>query len=146
MPKVPRIAAEGVQERMAAMFGKSQPPRREGAEIAADTVFSSGTVCEGTLSIEGSARIEGKIVGSLRVAGLLVVARGAELQADVDAGEARVSGTIRGNLRARESVELLEGSRLEGDVFTKCFRIEAGAFFQGDCHMGEVRSEGVASL
>jgi cytoskeletal protein CcmA (bactofilin family) len=122
---------------MPAIFGKSQPPRRESAETAADTVVSVGTVCEGKMVIEGSARIEGRIVGSLRVGGLLVVGAGAEVDADVEAGEARVLGTIRGNLKARESVELLEGSRLEGDVFTKCFRIEDGAFFQGNCHMGE---------
>jgi cytoskeletal protein CcmA (bactofilin family) len=131
---------------MPGIFGKNQPPRREGSDLTPDTVVGAGTMCEGTVSIEGSARIEGKIRGSLRVGGLLVVSPGAEIEADVEAGEARVSGTIRGNLKARENVELLEGSRLEGDVYTKCFRIEAGAFFQGDCHMGEVRSEGVALI
>ena len=35
-----------------------------------------------------------------------------------------------------------QGSRLVGDVFTKGFRIEDGAFFQGNCHMGEAGGEG----
>jgi len=109
-------------------------------------VISAGTVFDGALTVDGSARIEGKAMGSIKVEGVLIVGPGAEVSADVEAIEARVSGTIRGNLKARESVELLGGSRLEGDVYTKCFRIEAGAFFQGDCHMGEVRSEGVVDL
>lgn len=81
--------------------------------------------------------MDGKIVGSLNVNGLLYVGASADIKAEVEAVQARVAGKIRGNLKARESVELLEGSRLEGDVFTKCFRIEDGAFFQGNCHMGE---------
>ena len=55
------------------------------------------------------------------------------------------AGIIRGNLRAREVVDLLDGSRLEGDVYTKCFRIRDGAFFQGESHMGEVFADGSGS-
>jgi cytoskeletal protein CcmA (bactofilin family) len=114
---------------------KSQ--RREVAEQPADTIVSSGTTLEGKVRVEGTVRIDGRIEGSIFVNGLLLVGAGAEIQAEVEAVQARVAGRIRGNLKARESVELLEGSRLEGDVFTKCFRIEDGAFFQGNCHMGE---------
>ena len=128
---------------MAAMFGKQgSQPRRETADVPADTVLGPGTVFEGQLTVQGSARIEGRVTGVLKVSGLLVVGEKAEIQAEVDAGEARVAGTIRGNLRAREVVDLLEGSRLEGDVHTKCFRIRDGAFFHGESHMGEVSSDG----
>ncbi len=126
------------------MFGKRREPKRESAETPADTIIGAGTVVEGKMVIQGSARIEGKVVGSLRVSGLLVVGPEAEIQADVEAGEARVLGAIRGPLRARENVELLERSRLEGDVYTKCLRLEPGAFFQGDCHMGEIGNDGHA--
>jgi cytoskeletal protein CcmA (bactofilin family) len=128
---------------MAAMFGK-QPAqsRRETTEVPADTVLGAGTVFEGQLTVAGSARIEGRITGTLKVTGLLVVGEKAEIVAEVDAGEARVAGCIRGNLHARELVDLLEGSRLEGDVYTKCFRIRDGAFFQGESHMGEIATEG----
>lgn len=120
------------------MFGTNQKsPKREVSEVAADTIVSSGTTLEGTIRAEGTMRIDGRIEGRVVVNGLLLVGAGAEIQAEVEAVQARVAGKIRGNLKARESVELLEGSRLEGDVFTKCFRIEDGAFFQGNCHMGE---------
>jgi cytoskeletal protein CcmA (bactofilin family) len=116
--------------------------KREVMEQAADTIVSSGSRVEGTLQVEGSLRIDGRLEGVLAVNGRLVVGAGAEIQAEVSAIEALVAGRIRGNLRARESVELLQGSRLEGDVFTKCFRIEDGAFFQGNCHMGEAWVDG----
>jgi cytoskeletal protein CcmA (bactofilin family) len=112
-------------------------PKREVADQPADTIISAGTLIEGKFKAEGTVRIEGRVHGSLNVNGLLLIGAGAEVKAEVEAVEARVAGKIQGNLRARESVELLEGSRLEGDVFTKCFRIEDGAFFQGNCHMGE---------
>jgi cytoskeletal protein CcmA (bactofilin family) len=117
------------------MFNKNQ--KREALELPTDTIVSAGTSLEGKLAVEGSLRFDGRLEGSLNVKGLLLVGVEADIQADVEAGTARVAGKIRGNLKARESVELLQGSRLEGDVFTKCFRIEDGAFFQGNCHMGE---------
>ena len=125
------------------MFQKNQ--KRDVNSESTDTVVSSGTTLEGKLQVEGSLRIDGRMDGSLTVNGLLLVGAGAEIRADVEAHEARVAGKIRGNLKARESVELLQGSRLEGDVFTKCFRIEDGAFFQGNCHMGEAWREDAAS-
>jgi len=115
--------------------------KREGSDRTADTVVSSGTSVEGKLRVEGNLLLDGKLEGTLSVNGRLEVGATAEIRADVDAVEARVAGRIRGNLKARESVELLQGSRLEGDVFTKCFRIEDGAFFQGNCHMGEAGTE-----
>jgi len=117
------------------MFNRNQ--KREAGEESADTIVSSGTAIEGKLVVEGSLKIDGKLEGSLIVRGHLTVGPEAEIRADVTAVEARVAGKIRGDLKARESVELLPGSRLEGDVFTRCFRIENGAFFKGNCHMGE---------
>lgn len=128
------------------MFAKRREPKRESAETPADTIIGAGTTIEGSISIQGSARIDGSIQGSLKVTGLLTVGADADIRADVEAGEARVLGTIRGPLRARENVELLERSRLEGDVFAKCLRIEPGAYFQGDCHMGEIGNDGRAAL
>jgi cytoskeletal protein CcmA (bactofilin family) len=120
------------------MFGSNHKnQRREVAEEAADTVVGSGTKVEGKIRAEGTFRIDGRLDGHLQVNGLLLVGADAEIHAEVEAVTARVAGKIHGNLRAKESVELLQGSRLEGDVFAKCFRIEDGAFFQGNCHMGE---------
>ena len=115
----------------------SRKPNRENSNAPADTIFGTGTTLEGTLLVEGSLRLDGKLQGNLKVNGLLQVGSTAEIRADVEATDARVAGVIRGNLTARESVELLRGARLEGDVHTKCFRIEDGAFFQGNCFMGE---------
>jgi cytoskeletal protein CcmA (bactofilin family) len=131
---------------MAAMFGKQgSQTRREPDESPADTILGAGTTFDGQLTVEGSARIEGRVSGSVKVTGLLIVGQNAEIHAEVDAGEARVAGTIRGNLRAREVADLLEGSRLEGDVYTKCFRIRDGAFFHGESHMGEVFGDGAGA-
>jgi len=131
------------------MFQKNA--RRENTDVSADTVISAGTSIDGDVLVEGSVRIDGHLAGKLNVNGLLFVGPQAEIKADVDTLQARVAGRILGNLRARDSVELLQGARLEGDVFTKCFRIEDGAFFQGNCHMGEAfteeeeRRQGIAS-
>ncbi len=50
---------------------------------------------------------------------------------------ARVAGKVEGPVKVRDSLELQQGARLHGDVYARSFRIQDGAIFQGNCHMGK---------
>lgn len=119
------------------MFGRRQQP--EIRAHVADSMISAGTQLEGRFEAEGTVAIDGRVKGSIVVEGNLLIGAGAEIEADVQAANIEVAGVIRGNVVARETLSLLPGSRLEGDVYTQCFRIEDGAVFKGNCHMGETR-------
>ncbi len=117
------------------MFGRRQQQEIRGS--AADSVISAGTELEGRFEARGRVAIDGQVKGSILVEGNLLIGAEAVVEADVQAANIEVAGVIRGNVVARETLSLLPGSRLEGDVFTQCFRIEDGAIFKGNCHMGE---------
>jgi cytoskeletal protein CcmA (bactofilin family) len=109
--------------------------RTEGA--ASTTVIGSGASFNGVLRVNGSLRVDGEVEGQIVVSQNLAVGPSGVIKAEVNVESAAIGGRVRGRVRARGKVVLLRGARLEGDVHAITFQIEDGAFFQGNCTMGE---------
>jgi cytoskeletal protein CcmA (bactofilin family) len=127
----------------------SKPKRTEQVpeqQAAFDTVIGAGCRVQGDVVIRGAGRILGEIEGSVRASGDLEVDLGGTVKGDVRAERAWVTGKIEGDVRVRDSVELRKGSHLRGDVYAKSFRIQDGAVFQGNCHMGRDEPAGSVDL
>ena len=120
------------------MFKKEET---RAAEIPTDgsvgTLIGKGTHINGTVRVNGSLRVDGEVEGNLIVSSGLTVGPSGVLTAEVQVQDAVVAGRIKGKIVAKGRVELKKGSRLEGDVHAAVFKIEDGAFFQGNCTMGE---------
>lgn len=120
------------------MFGRA---RTEGPEApstkAFETVLGAGCKIDGDVAARGSILIRGEVAGAVRTQGEIEVETGAKVKGDIQAERARLSGRIEGNVRVRDSLELRQGSHLIGDVYARSFRIEDGAIFSGNCHMGK---------
>ncbi len=58
------------------------------------------------------------------------------MRGDLTAERARIAGKIEGDVHVRDALELRTGAHLRGDVYARSFRIQDGAIFQGNCHMG----------
>lgn len=114
-------------------------PRSRGE--GSTTLIGSGTVISGVVRVNGSLRVDGEAEGQVFVTENLIVGPSGVLRAEVHVGTAAVAGRIKGRIRAKGRVELQKGSRLEGDVHATTFKIEDGAFFQGNCVMGEDAAE-----
>jgi cytoskeletal protein CcmA (bactofilin family) len=127
------------------MFGKVKPEMPAGEPAANhDTIVGAGSRVDGDLSVRGSARVLGEVEGGVEVTGDLEVELGGCVRGNVRAERARVAGRIEGNVHVRDALELKTGAHLSGDVYAKSFRIQDGAIFQGQCHMGR-ETEGTAS-
>ena len=105
------------------------------ASAAMDSMLGSGSVCTGSLKVEGGLRVDGTVDGEVSVSGTLTVGREGIITGDVTASQAIIGGTIRGTVRTDRQLELQNGSRLEGDIFTSSLIIEDGVFFEGQCRM-----------
>lgn len=133
------------------MFGKGKPEMPAGEQAANhDTIVGAGSRVDGDLAVRGSARILGEVEGGVDVTGDLDVDLGGCVRGSVRAERARVAGRIEGDVYVRDALELKTGSHLSGDVYAKSFRIQDGAIFQGQCHMGRdaegtARREGVST-
>lgn len=102
-----------------------------------ETIIGDGTVVTGEIKVDGDLRVEGEVDGSISVSNRVVVGKTGVVKADVDAGSAEIAGRVVGRVNAKERVVLAGGSRLEGDVQAHSFKIDDGAFFQGNCVMGD---------
>ena len=102
-----------------------------------ETVIGDGTKISGEIRVDGDLRVDGEIEGQISATSRVVVGKTGLVKADVEAGAAEIAGRVVGKISARERVVLLGGARLEGDVQSQSFKIEDGAYFQGNCVMGD---------
>lgn len=92
---------------------------------------ASGCALSGTLSFDGSVRIDARVSGEVSCPDTLIIGPRAFVDATVRAAVVVVVGRTGGEIRATERVEMLSGSRVEGTVVTPVFEAESGCLFSG---------------
>jgi cytoskeletal protein CcmA (bactofilin family) len=104
------------------------PERMPGAGPA----LGSGLSFHGDLTGQGDFHIMGKFEGEINVAGRVIVAEGAEVDANINASAIVVGGIVRGNLSATTRVEILPSGVLTGTLRTGSFLAADGASVKGE--------------
>ena len=100
------------------------------------TVISADLAIKGTLRTERDVRLDGRVEGDVRVAGL-VLCEQALVIGNVYADEVVIRGRVEGNIRAAK-VQLTATAHVAGDIMHDCqLSIEPGAFFVGKCRRSE---------
>lgn len=103
------------------------------------TYVSEGSELEGSLKTGGSARIDGKIKGSLIVDGDLEIGPKAYLEGEqVKGHNIIVHGQVNAQIIAQGKLHLTKTARVEGDVQAMSLDVEAGAVFVGRSRTGEL--------
>jgi cytoskeletal protein CcmA (bactofilin family) len=115
------------------VFGaKPRGDAREGMTLISEDAFFHGT-----LAVKGSLRVEGVFEGDITDAVDVEIGARGRILGNVAAESVTVAGEVVGNLVAARSVELLPTARLSGDIRSPKLRIDEGAFFEGNCAMGD---------
>lgn len=123
------------------MWGKSTPSQTKSisnafqAGAGETTYIASDCEFSGTLTLKGSARIDGQIEGTISLAGDLIVGPSAVIKATVQANTISISGEVRGDILAREGLELCSTARLFGNIYTQQLKIDQGAQFIGSSRL-----------
>ena len=99
------------------------------------TILGPESHFDGTLTFEGSVRIDGHFKGQVKTDDVLVVGESAEVEAELEVGSLILNGTIRGNVYAKRAVELHAPARLYGNINTPSLIIHTGVIFEGQCRM-----------
>lgn len=119
------------------------------AFLKKDSDFASGehfsivsTECyfQGTLSVQGSLRVDGKLEGSVDNARQVIVGEEGKITGDVTAQNVVCAGEIEGNVCA-EMVEVLAKASVKGDIRAKKMIVEEGGRIEGQCNIGNVQDE-----
>ena len=119
------------------MFGNDKKNNSGAASegFSANTI-QNGTVIVGQVQSEGNIRIDGKLDGSLKSKGKLVVGASGIITGDVSCSNANVEGKIDGKLEVADMLVLKQTAVIEGDIYTKKLVVEEGAVFNGKINMG----------
>ncbi len=100
------------------------------------TVLGPDAHFKGELSFEKGVRLLGQFEGEISSKGEFVVAEGASLKGEVQAGNIQLDGEVEGNLRATGKIQLSASARLKGDLHTNRLEVADGATFVGHCVVG----------
>lgn len=133
----PPLIPETPVERPFAYEHVATQPLKPGPTAAekCPSVVSSGSEWQGTLKVDGSVRIEGRLSGEVDAKDTVHVMAGAELEARVRAAFVVIAGGFDGQIICSERVELMPTSRTRGEVETKSLTVHEGAYIDGKIHM-----------
>lgn len=98
----------------------------------------------GTLTGEEDLLVEGRVEGSVSLAGHLIVAESGVLEADLDVRSIEVHGEVRGDIAASQSITIDKGAQVAGNVRAPRVIIHDGAHFAGAVEMDVELPEGLA--
>jgi cytoskeletal protein CcmA (bactofilin family) len=106
--------------------------RRDSDRGVLGSVMGAGLSFRGEVSGEGDFDIAGKFEGDINVTGRVLVADGAQVDANISALAIVIGGTVRGNLSASTRVEILPNGVLTGTLKTGSFSAADGASVKGE--------------
>ena len=99
------------------------------AYMGEDTVFN------GSLTFEGTVRIDGKFEGQVITEDTLIVGETGRLIAEISAGTVVCMGRVEGTVMASKKVEIHSTSKVIGNVKSPALYIELGGVLDGTCDM-----------
>ena len=115
------------------------PPRPAGKAPApapeTGSTLGRGIHVDGTIVCGEDLTILGKVEGTIRAKGTLVIAKEADVHAKIDGQRVLVHGQVNGNVHGAERVVLGQTARLTGNVEAPTLEIIEGAYFKGNVEM-----------
>lgn len=107
-----------------------------------NTILGKGSTFEGTLKVEESLRVDGKIKGKVSTTDSLVIGKEGEIEGEIKTKNAIIGGRVKANLKASGKVILESKSQFIGELTTTRLVIDDGAVFEGQCTMQEEGKSG----
>jgi cytoskeletal protein CcmA (bactofilin family) len=80
------------------------------------SVLDAQLTVVGDIETDGTLRVDGRLQGSVRRAGVVILGAGATVEGSIAAAEVVVGGTVTGDIRATQRVELQPTAVVTGDV------------------------------
>ncbi len=104
------------------------------------SVVSAECYFQGTLSVQGSLRVDGTLEGSVDNARHVIVGTDGKILGDVTAQIVVCSGVIEGNICA-DMLEVMAPASIKGDIRAKKMIVEEGGRINGQCVIGDDSEE-----
>ena len=115
-------------------------------ELPIKAYLGSDALFKGTLSFEGTVRIDGKFEGQVNTNDTLVIGETGDMKADVTVGTLICKGQLHGEVVATKKIEMYPASKITGDIQTPALSIDLGATINGQLNMTKSESKKVVNL
>lgn len=106
-------------------------------QVQISTLIGKGSELAGDFSVQGSARIDGKVNGNVTVTGTLIVGYTGSISGSVSAKSVVIGGEVLGDVTAPEKAELTATAKVLGDISTSVIIIDENAIIQGKIDMNQ---------
>ena len=104
------------------------------------SVVSAECYFRGTLSVQGSLRVDGHLEGSVGNARQVIIGEGGKITGDVTGETVVCGGDIIGNVCA-DMLEVLAKASIKGDIRAHKMIVEEGGKIEGQCKIGGGKDE-----
>ena len=99
--------------------------------------LDEGVEFSGELRFRDALRIDGRARGRIISDNTLIIGETGQVDAEIDCAVVSIRGRVSGQVRGRQRIELLSGCRVQASLASPKLVIEDGAYFEGECQMGE---------
>lgn len=104
------------------------------------SIVSAECYFQGTLSVQGSLRVDGQLEGSVDNARQVIVGEGGKITGDITAATVSCAGDIVGNVCA-EMLEVFGKASIKGDIRAQKMIVEEGGRIEGLCKIGAAQED-----
>ncbi|MFQ6112694.1 MAG: polymer-forming cytoskeletal protein [bacterium] len=113
----------------------------EGFNASGDlnTIIGKGSTFEGSLKVQSTLRVDGKVKGKITTSDSLVVGKEGDINGEVTVRNAIIGGKLRGKIHASGKVVFEANSLFNGELKTSKLVIDEGAIFEGTCSMSDAK-------
>jgi cytoskeletal protein CcmA (bactofilin family) len=98
------------------------------------TIIGEDFELEGNIKGEGTIRIDGKIVGDLKIKKGIILGEKGIVYGNIETELALIFGQIHGNINTTQ-LEIKETGSIYGDIKTNCITMQLGAKYNGKLEM-----------
>ena len=105
------------------------------SQVLERNIISKNTEIIGEIISEGDFRIDGKVDGTIKTSGRVVIGTTGIVKGKVDCAFADIEGNFSGELNVSALLTLKASSNVSGDVIVSKLSVEPGASFNATCSM-----------
>ncbi|UCE94054.1 MAG: polymer-forming cytoskeletal protein [Flavobacteriaceae bacterium] len=97
--------------------------------------IAKNTSLVGDIKSDGDFRVDGKIEGTIKTSGRVVIGKDGFVSGTIDCTNADIEGSFSGKLIVDEVLSLKSSADISGDVVMGKLSVEPGAVFNATCAM-----------
>ncbi len=104
-------------------------------QVLARNIIGKGTSFVGDIKSEGDFRIDGKVEGTIKTSGRVVIGQEGSVDGTIECTNADIEGKFSGNLNVDQLLSLKTTAYISGEVILGKLSVEPGATFNASCNM-----------